>query len=126
MTDRKEQVERRQHIRFRVREGAFAVLRPHFTIVAEIIDVSKGGLAFRYITSEERSSQSSGLDILFAGGSYCLRDVPFKTISDFVMPNEFSTPSATTRRRGVQFAKLTHDQMGELESFIGNYTKGEV
>ena len=126
MTDRKEQVERRQHIRFQVREGAFVVLGPHFTIVGEIIDVSKAGLAFRYITGEERSSQSSGLDILFAGGSYCLRNVPHKTVSDFVMPNEFATPSATTRRRGVQFGKLTHDQIGDLKSFIGDYTKGEV
>lgn len=126
MTERKEQVERRQHIRFRVREGAFAVLTPNFTVVGEIIDISKEGLAFRYITSEDRSSQSSGLDILFAGGSYCLRDVPFKTISDCVMPKEFSTPSATTRRRGVQFGKLTHDQIGDLKSFIGNYAKGEV
>jgi hypothetical protein len=90
------------------------------------MDVSKGGLAFRYIASERRRRQSSGIDILFAGASYSLQNVPFKTISDFMLPNEFSSGSATTNRYGVQFGKLTEDQIADLECFIANHTKRDV
>jgi hypothetical protein len=126
MTNEKEQAERRKHTRFEVREGAFAVLRPDRNIVGEILDISKGGLSFRYITGEEQSRESSGLDILFAGGSFSLAGVPFKTVSDFLMPDGFFSNSTTTRRRGVQFGVLTQEQTGELKSFIGNHTRGEV
>jgi len=126
LANQKELVDQRKHMRFRVREGAFAVLKPHFTIVGEIIDVSKGGLGFRYITGDEHSSESSELNILFADGNFCLRHVLFKTISDFVMSNEFSSGSITTKRRGIQFGELTLGQTSALEYFIQNYTTGEA
>ena len=126
MTSEKQQAERRKNLRFRVREGAFAVLRPDCNVVGEIIDISKGGLAFRYIAGEEQPGGSSGLDILFAGGSFRLPEVPFETVEDFEMPDEFSSPLTSTRRCGIRFGKLTHEQLSALKSFIGSHTKGEV
>ena len=49
MTVKKERVERRNHRRFRVPQSAFVTLRAHDVRVAQIIDISRGGLAFRYV-----------------------------------------------------------------------------
>jgi hypothetical protein len=81
----------------RVREGSFVVPRRHFTVVGKIMDVGKGRLAFRYLTGEERLSQSDRLDILFAGDRYRLRNVHLETTGDFVLPNVFCSGAATTR-----------------------------
>ena len=59
MTAKKERVERRKHRRFRVPESAFVTLRTHDVRVAQIIDISRGGLAFRYVG--ERSTKRNSV-----------------------------------------------------------------
>ena len=131
MTKRKVLVERRKHKRFQVQDGIFAVLRCHWpcsTRLGPIIDVSKGGLAFRYIdiASEEGSNGSFELVILLANNSFHLDKVPFETISDFEIGNEVPFSCVKTRRRGVQFGELTHEQIFQIEYFIRNHTISEV
>lgn len=125
----KDVIERRKHKRFRVREGAFAALKPHWfrsTILGEIIDISIDGLAFRYIAAKKRSELSFKLKILLADGSFSLDKVPSRTISDLEIGNEFSIDFTPIRRCCVQFARLTHDQISGLEHFIRNYSIDEV
>ncbi len=133
MTKRGGFAERRQHKRFRVHDGVFAVLRPRsdilgqvIDIVGQIVDVSKGGLMFCYIASENRSHEPFELDIVLAGDSFRLDKIPFKAVSDMDMPDPLSLTPTTMRRQGVQFRALTHDQKAQLEHFIGNYATGEV
>ena len=120
--------ERRKHKRFQAADGALAVLRPswpHGTTMGQIIDISRGGLAVRYIAGEERSNDSSELSIIFADHSFYLPKVPIETISDFEIA-KMPFISMTPRRRGLQFGELTHHQMSELEYFIQNHTTGEA
>ena len=129
MTNRKEIVERRKHKRFQVKDGAFAVAmppQPCSTPLGQIIDVSRGGLAFRYIAGEEGSNGSFELVILLANNNFHSDKVPFETISDFEIANEVPFSSITMRRRGVQFGKLTDKQISQLDYFIRNHAIGEV
>jgi len=129
MTDGKELVERRKHERFQVEDGALAVLRrpwPHPTTLGQIIDISMGGLAFRYIAGEERSHEPSELEILWGDCSFRLDKIPFETISDFKTANEAPFSSIEMRRNGVQFGELRPEQMSQLEYFIQNHAIGEV
>ncbi len=133
MTKREGFTERRQYKRFRVHDGAFAVLRPRsdilgqvIDIVGQIVDVSKGGLMFSYIASENRSHEPFELDIVLAGDSFRLDKIPFKAVSDMDMADPLSLTPTTMRRQGVQFRALTHDQKAQLEHFIGNYATGEI
>ena len=133
MTKRKGVAERRQHKRFQVHDGAFAVLRPRsdilgqvIDIVGQIVDVSKGGLMFRYIAGENRSHEPFKLDIVLAGHSFHLDKIPFKAASDMDMADPLSFTPTTMRCQGVQFGALTHDQKAQLEYFIGNYATGKV
>ena len=133
MTKRKGVAERRQHKRFQVHDGAFAVLRPRsdilgqvIDIVGQIVDVSKGGLMFRYIAGENRSHEPFKLDIVLAGDSFRLDKIPFKAASDMDMADPLSLTPTTMRCQGVQFGALTHDQKAQLEYFIGNHATGKV
>jgi len=121
----KKQGDRRRHKRFHVRDTAFVVCRapwPLPTNVGQITDISVDGLAFSYIAGEKRSNNSSELDILLGNRSFYLDKVPFKTISDCKAPNKVPFSSIEMRRCGVQFGKLTPDQISQLKNFIWNHT----
>jgi len=125
---RKEVDERRKHKRFRVQNGAFAVLTafswPHSTQkLGQIIDIGMGGLAFSYIASEEPSNGSLELSIFLAENRFHLRNIPFKTISD-VETKKVPFSSITMKRSGVQFGELTPNQISQLKYFISNHTIG--
>jgi hypothetical protein len=116
--------ERRKYKRFQAADGALAVLRPswpHSATIGQIIDISRGGLAIRYIAGEERSNDSSKLSIVFADHSFYLPKVPTKTISDLEIAR-MPFISMTPRRRSLQFDGLTRHQVSELEYFIQNHT----
>ncbi len=116
--------ERRKHQRFQAEDGAMVTLRRYASLVGRIIDISKGGLAFRYMDTDERPRGSFQLDILVERAGFLLEKVPAKTISDLELPKEFSYSPTTMRRQGVQFGDLTENQKSKLESFIRNHTVG--
>jgi hypothetical protein len=120
--NRIERVERREHGRFRVEDGNFAVLSPEFCVLGQILDISRSGLAFRYVASNVRSHECAELKILKTDGSCSCDRIPFKTIWDCSMPQDFSLDSLTLRHCGVQFGKLGDDRKFDLKYFIENYT----
>lgn len=123
---KEEHMERRKYTRFRAKDGALIELRSYRGRLGEIIDISKGGLAFRYIDIGDRPKGSFELDIFLKETGFRLEKVPAKTISDLKTTKYFPYSSTITRRQGVQFGKLTRNQISKLEHFIKNYTTGEV
>lgn len=124
MTTTNERVERRKHKRFQVDNGAFVILGSHHDKSGRIIDISMGGLAFRYLTPVKRPN-GSYLAIVLPETNFYLDEVPAKTISDFELADKLPTNSMTVRRCGVQFVNLTDNQQSQIEFFINNYTAGE-
>jgi hypothetical protein len=128
MANRNEPTERREHKRFQVQPGRVAVVTPrwpHSTIVGDILDISKRGLALRYVADEAPSNRSSDLTIVSAKPSFHLGKLPFKTVSDFEIAKvPFS--SMAPRRLSLQFGELTQDQTARLEHFITTHTIGEA
>ena len=123
---RKGLVDRRKHIRYRAKEGAFAAVRPQYVKIGQIIDISRGGLAFRYTVTDSHENESHELDIFLIGEVFHLSRVPFKIISDLRI-DEKSPPSPLQMWRcGVQFGELTQNQIQELEYFIRKHTVGEA
>ena len=129
ISNNKKQVDRRRHKRFLVQDTAFVVFRapwPLSTNVAQIKDISMDGLSYTYIEGEKRSNCSSELDILLGNRSFYLDKLPFKTISDCKAPNKVPFSSIEMRRSGVQFGKLTLEQISQLKFFISNHTTCKV
>jgi hypothetical protein len=126
MTHTKERLERRQMKRFKVAEGAFAALINHGSQLGQIKDISKMGLSFRYIDSQEEHAEASELKIILGSGGLCVDKVPVKKVSDFAIKSEFSFSSIKMRRIGLEFGNLTQDQQLRLSHFIQNHTIGEA
>jgi hypothetical protein len=123
---RKQRTDQRKHKRLRAQDDAFVDLKTSPAKVGKIVDISRGGLAFRYIEVAERLREAFELDMYSRHNDFRMEKVPVKTIWDRKSPGElyFST---RTRVRGVQFGKLTQEQLSELERFIllNTLTEGE-
>lgn len=126
LMNRIEVVERRRHKRFQAEDGAYAAVRPQYDKIGQIIDVSRGGLAFRYMVSSSQEDASFELDIFLIGDSFHLDKVPFQTVSDEEIPERLSPSPQKMRRCGVQFGALTQMQILKLEEFILNHTVEEA
>jgi len=124
--DSKELVDKRKHKRFRSQDLAFAAFGSHIKEIGQIMDISMGGLAFRYIADGDQLNESHELEIYLANNGFHLKEVPFNTISDFELTSEFPLSSIIMRRRGVQFGELPQTRVSQLEYFIQNHTVGEV
>ena len=103
-------------------EIAIAIFKSKPILTGQIIDISRSGLEFRYFSSEEQSNQSVELDILFADDRFYLKNLPFKTISDLDVDNEFSYSSQNRKLMRVQFGELDLHQISQLDYLIQNCT----
>ena len=116
--------DRRKHKRFQLPMSAFAGLGPYFGKVGRILDISMGGLAFRYIGGEEPNG-STYIDIFMNDLDFYLRNLQYKTISDFPVVTD-SLSTVTLRRRGVHFVKMKPQQRDALKDFIEEHAIGEA
>lgn len=101
--------------------GVLGLALPHW---GKSIDVSMGGIAFRYIADKVRSRGSYELEIVWGDCSSRLDHIRFKTVSDCEIDSEASLNFAT-RRCGMQFADLTDKQKSDLRYFIQNHTTAD-
>jgi len=146
----RKRVERRVHQRFQVKKSAFAIVRSRHTPPIRIEDMSMGeiafaviksdpyklgrikdlsmnGLAFCYLGNGKRATDDSfRLDLLLADYGFYLKDIPFKTVSDFRFNNDFPFCSLKTRQLGVRFKDMTRGQVSKLRYFIRKHTIGKL
>jgi hypothetical protein len=118
-------VERREHKRFLVQEGAYALLKNNSSKLGQIKNISRGGLAFSYIADGEQMHESFKVDIFMSNIGYCLRDVPSKKISDFHIDNKLPFSTFAIRQVGIQFNELDHSQLSQLDNFMRDHTTGK-
>ena len=107
-------------------EIALAVLKAKPVQMGQIVNISKGGLAFRYLDSQLELEESFELDILFARDAFYLKKVPFRTVSDFNTVSKFSVGTFKMKQQGIQFGKMMPDQQSQLDLFIQKHTTGEA
>jgi hypothetical protein len=130
MTIKKGFAERRKHERFKVKSGAIAMIRPLNAPVTtqkycQIINISKGGLAYRYIIRNGESNKPVKLDVLFIQDSICsvyLKDVSSKTVWVSHIDSKTSFSRATIKERGIQFGEMMPNQISQLDRYIKKCT----
>jgi hypothetical protein len=120
------ETERRKFIRFLAQETAFAVLRPDFTKLGKIKDISEGGLAFHHVAYERQNEESSAIDIFLTGNRFYLGRVPCKIRYDIKLDERYQIPIDRIERRrcGVQFGPFTEEQTAKLSFFLKNHVTG--
>ena len=121
--------ERRQHYRFKVKEGAvagfhkplvFKLVRSFLAKYAKIVDLSKGGLSFQYKSRDMWPHNFSQLSISIASDKIKITDLPFRVVKDFSISRVAGSKSI--RRCGVKFGELTPLQKYQLHYFIQSNT----
>jgi len=94
--------------------------------MGQIINVSKGGLAFCYVPGGQQLSGAFKMDIFLSGNGFYLKKVPFQIISDFYIESQVPCSNVAIKQCGGQFGELTHNQMAQLDYFIGSHTLREA
>ena len=120
------EIERREYKRYRSTEGTYAVLSGPVSKMGQVLDISTGGLAFRYIDIGDRPRETCVLDILREDKGIRLENVGFKIISDLDASKDFPFSTIPMRRCGGQLSGLSEKQMHDLEYLIENYTEPEA
>ena len=132
-------ISRRTHKRFKVKDGAFAVLFQNSSKLGQIIDISLAGFSFRYSDSQfmdnDRDGQAflyhdrqkklegfSDFDIFLVDSGIYLDRIPCKIISNFEIDDQESPNSVTMKRCCIQFDDLIPEQISDLEYFINHCT----
>ena len=107
--------ERRKDKRYAVKERVLASIRPIPEETYHVLDISLGGMAFRYLGESQRYNENllNG-NLLFEESGLTLENMSFVIISDQLMKDPF-TPR---RRCGVQFKNMSPTQHKHLIQFI--------
>ena len=112
----------RRHERFKATRGLCVRFSsndaPNVTRLAEIIDVSMGGLAISYRSRRNNTEGLTRLTIL-TGNDLTL---PCQGVYDGERTWEGHDSISPVRRCGVKFANLSKGQIRQLENFIRDYT----
>ncbi len=129
MVGRKRTVERRRNKRYKAVEGAYAAVSPNSHKLGQIIDISMGGLSFKYIDTskdEKEKGKLSDETIFLSSMGYYVGDLPFKTVSDYEVTNAPSFSSMKVRKRHVQFTDLSFKQLFDLDYYLRNNVSEQV
>ena len=152
-SDQKKRIEYRYHKRSQLNKDAFALIRSisagplkihgksmggiacavfnaRPAKLGKIDNISIGGLMFHHVDIDSKSqlSQAFVLDILLADCGFYLANMPFKTITDVVIPDDVSSNAVEMRQVRLQFQKLNAIQQARLKDFILNHgaQNGEI
>jgi len=123
MVGRKRTTERRKSKRYKAAEGAYAAISPSSHKLGQIIDISMGGLAFKYIDTKNEAAKDqnqSEESIFLSSMGFYVGNLPFKTISDTEVTNTPSFSSMKVRERHVQFTDLSFKQLFDLDCYLKN------
>jgi hypothetical protein len=115
--------DKRRFRRLSPKEDAFALLKNHTSSVGQIINVSRGGLAFKYLADEIPADEGWELDVFLASQGFLWKGVPHRTILDIEMAPESPFSSVRMRRRAVAFQNLTDEHVSRLESLLDHCTR---
>jgi len=134
MAGRKRTVERRRSKRYKAVEGAYAAISPNSHKLGQITDISMGGLAFKYIDTnngdtnkEDNKNQGPSEESIFLSSmGFYVGDLPFKTISDDEVTDTPSFSAMKVRQRHVQFTDLSFKQLFDLDYYLRNNVSDQV
>jgi len=106
-----------------VRDNVFAVFRssPKASSLANIVDISRGGFAFKLVGMEDISNDRFELDIFVTGDGRRLGNIPFQVISDTSKEKERRLIHLAKRRVGARFGNLSNVKIMQIDRFINSH-----
>ncbi len=111
------QWESRRCRRFPVKDGVIAL----DSVYGEIIDMSFGGLSFRYTAYDDMTTEPAEFGIIFGGEELFFDNIPLTNVSDVVIDEDVGG-AGEVRRRGMAFGNLVPEQVVTLARFIRQFS----
>jgi hypothetical protein len=107
-----------------MKDVAFAVLRSESDEeLGQVINISRGGLAFEYFVGSKRIRDAKYLDLMVTKNDLYINKIPVRTISDFEIKNELPFNTIAKRQQSVCFEALTLEQEKQVEFLIDHHTQ---
>jgi len=122
-------IERREKERLVPGDTTFVALRPDFVNLGKILDISRGGLCFQYMTTGDMKlgAGSMEIDIFRTNNGYYVPSVPCKIVYEREAPRGESIFTGMKNRRcGVKFGHLTREQTDMVELYLRKNTRDTV
>jgi len=119
------QTERRQHERYQVPNLVVALPKKSSAQIARIINISKGGMAVRYLDQNDWLGSANKIDVL-ANSDFFMTNVPISSVRDYKVENDISFSIISERQCCLEFGELTPEQQKKLDEFIVHYTAGRA
>lgn len=114
--------ERRNHTRYRVDNGVFAIDSTRF---GKVLDISLGGLSFTCINPEGWTTITKDTGILLGNDDLCLDQIPFQIASVRLLADKTAPGSMIEiRRYSLKFGEMNDNQVIKLKNYIVNNTNG--
>lgn len=124
-------LEHRRQRRFKVKSGAFASFSPQDVRMGQILDISKKGIAFKYVSCETDNKEVGDLSISIPDEGFKIEKIHLKKvidqdyISDLDNEEERAFEHTIFNRCSVEFGDLNMTQKAMIKYFIKNYTMQE-
>ena len=119
--------ERRKTVRFLPQIETYVALRPDFTKLGRVVDISREGLAFHYIGPKTESRGPRQLDLFTGNNGFYIPTLRCKIIYDIPLPEKSaSAPPLERRRCGLEFGEATEAQTAQLDLYFANHVAGEA
>jgi len=119
------QTERRRHERYQVPNLIVALPKKSSAHIARIINISKGGMAVKYLDQNDWLGSANKIDVL-ANSDFFMTNIPINAVHDFKVENDVSFSIITERQCCLKFGQLTPEQMKQLDEFIVQFTAGQA
>jgi len=110
--------ESRRCRRFPVKDGVIAL----DSVYGEIIDMSFGGLSFRYTAYNDTITQPAEFGIIFGGEKLFFENLPLTNVMDIGEEAGAEGETGEVRRRGMAFGDLVPEQVVSLARFIRQFS----
>ena len=112
----------RENQRFQAVDRALILIeRGPESLPYHIMDISEGGLSFRYLGQKLRRTDIKELS-LYHNHELIVDKLPVKSVSDYRLKDNL----VPVRRGSVRFGSLSDEQLLKLKTFIRFYTKAPL
>jgi hypothetical protein len=113
-------VEQRKFDRHRVSKNLFFVFNHDSTEMAEINDISEGGLKFEYLPVEQQKTQWKLIDVFSKTSQrFYILGIPCKLIYDIItLAEDHTFTGSPARIAGLEFGRLDKNQKKKIDTLL--------
>lgn len=107
---------------------SYVALRPHFSTLGKILDISRGGLCFQYlaVAGKALDDRDLDMDMFIQENGYYLPELRGRLVYETLEAQVAAEPVGLEYRKcGIQFDRLRPEQSDRLEHFLEHHALAE-